>query len=183
MPPRKALGDAATGPLEGDLLADLIPGPERPAASTERPVPEGDPQASAAAPPPPESRAPAAPPQASGPTADSARSEPDTDTGHGSATARDPESDTATPGDPLAAPDSEQPAGEQPAAPQRAKLTTSVGVPVLDRAKSAVYWTPGLTLAALVEEALRREVKRREKHRGEPFPARAGALTPGPPVA
>jgi hypothetical protein len=53
---------------------------------------------------------------------------------------------------------------------------------VLDRAKDAVFWTPGQTLAAFVEEALSRQIQRRADERGEPFPPRTSHLPPGRPV-
>jgi hypothetical protein len=72
---------------------------------------------------------------------------------------------------------------ETPASPpERGKLTVEIDAEVLEAAKDAVYWTPGLTLVGLVEEALRREVGRREEERGEGFPVRGGELTPGRPI-
>lgn len=62
------------------------------------------------------------------------------------------------------------------------RLTAYVEPEVLERAKAAAYWTPGLTLSALTTEALVREVDRLEKERGEPFPARGGELPRGKPL-
>lgn len=79
----------------------------------------------------------------------------------------------------------EQPARKprrKTALPVRGKLTVEIDAEVLGAAKDAVYWTPGLTLAGLVDEALRREVGRREEERGEGFPVRGGELTPGRPI-
>ena len=59
------------------------------------------------------------------------------------------------------------------------RLTAYVEPVLLERAKSAAYWTPGMTLSALVSEALERELARREAERGEPFPARGGELPRG----
>lgn len=53
---------------------------------------------------------------------------------------------------------------------------------LLERAKRVAFWTPGLTLSGLVEEAIRREVERREADRGEPFPDRTGDLPKGRPL-
>lgn len=60
-----------------------------------------------------------------------------------------------------------------------ARLQVLLDEDVVERAKRAVFWTPGLTLTALVEEALVREVARLEAERGTPFEPRTGRLTPG----
>jgi hypothetical protein len=52
----------------------------------------------------------------------------------------------------------------------------------MDRAKNAVYWTPGLTLADLAAEALSGALEKLEKKRGEPFPARTSELKGGRPM-
>lgn len=64
----------------------------------------------------------------------------------------------------------------------RAKLTVDIPETVLDQARNAVYWTPGLTLVELVTAALRRELTHREKQRGRPFDQRLRDLTTGRPV-
>lgn len=66
-------------------------------------------------------------------------------------------------------------------ADNKERIQVYIDAGVVERAKRAVFWTPGLTLTALVEEALAREVDRREAERGEPFPERRGRLTPGRP--
>lgn len=53
---------------------------------------------------------------------------------------------------------------------------------LLDQAKRAAYWTPGATLGGVVEEALRRELARLEKSRGETFPKLVGKLRTGRPL-
>jgi hypothetical protein len=62
------------------------------------------------------------------------------------------------------------------------RLTVHVPVELIDRVKNIVYWTPGLTLARLAAEALTKEVEKREKERGEPFPHRAEELKGGRPL-
>jgi hypothetical protein len=62
------------------------------------------------------------------------------------------------------------------------RLTVHVPVELIDRVKNIVYWTPGLTLARLAEEALTKEVEKREQERGEPFPHRAEELKGGRPL-
>jgi hypothetical protein len=53
---------------------------------------------------------------------------------------------------------------------------------VLERARNAVYWTPGLTLTALATRALATTVDALEHERGQPFPARAGNASLRRPV-
>lgn len=62
----------------------------------------------------------------------------------------------------------------------KAQLVTKIAPEVLDYARDVVYWTPGATLSGLVEEALRREAKRREKgNGGKAFPSRNGRVLQG----
>ena len=78
--------------------------------------------------------------------------------------------------------------GKQPqardAAPAERRQRLSVVLPeeLLERAKNAVFWTPGLTLAALTEAALVAQLDRLERKNGAPFPARTAALRVGRPV-
>ncbi|MCX8103365.1 MAG: hypothetical protein N3E42_02840 [Candidatus Bipolaricaulota bacterium] len=74
---------------------------------------------------------------------------------------------------------------EKPARPSRVvkeRLTVHLPVDLIDRIKNAVYWTPGLTLAGLAEEALAAAVARLERERGEPFPPRKSELKGGRPL-
>lgn len=66
-----------------------------------------------------------------------------------------------------------------PPTPPRLRLSTEIDAGVLDGAKDVVFWTPGMTLAAFVEEALSREIQRHTDDRGEPFPPRTSPLPPG----
>jgi hypothetical protein len=65
---------------------------------------------------------------------------------------------------------------------QKERLTIHLPVELIDRVKNAVYWTPGLTLAGLGEEALRRMVEQLEVERGDPFPPRQAELRGGRPL-
>ncbi|MDP9437306.1 MAG: hypothetical protein M3P49_00930 [Actinomycetota bacterium] len=65
---------------------------------------------------------------------------------------------------------------------KKERLTVHVLLDLVDRVKNAVYWTPGLTLARMAEEALLAEAERREKQHGGPFPARAEELRGGRPM-
>ncbi|NSW58592.1 MAG: hypothetical protein HPY44_21480 [Armatimonadetes bacterium] len=75
--------------------------------------------------------------------------------------------------------DTQPPAGEKTA---KERLTVHLPVDLIDRVKNAVYWTPGLTLAALAEDALRARVEGMEAERGEAFPARTEPLKGGRPL-
>ena len=72
----------------------------------------------------------------------------------------------------------------QPTATRATKerLTVHVPIDLIDRVKNAVYWTPGLTLAGLAEDALRRTVDALEAERGEAYPKRAAELKGGRPM-
>jgi hypothetical protein len=64
----------------------------------------------------------------------------------------------------------------------KARLTVHLPVDLIDQVKNAVYWTPGLTLAALAERAMRHEVAALEQERGGPFPSRKEDLRGGRPL-
>lgn len=72
-----------------------------------------------------------------------------------------------------------------PVAPPAA-AATQIGIRlppgVIDRARDVVYHTPGLTLSGLVAAAITGEIRRLERQRGQPFPARRTALRTGRPV-
>ena len=62
------------------------------------------------------------------------------------------------------------------------RLTVNLPRELAERARNAVYWTPGLTLAALAEEALLKALARLEKENGGPFRHRNGKLPAGRPI-
>ncbi|MFQ5828604.1 MAG: hypothetical protein ACE5JD_05540 [Candidatus Methylomirabilia bacterium] len=62
------------------------------------------------------------------------------------------------------------------------RLTVHLPIELIDRAKDAVYWTPGLTLAGLAEETLTKALDAMEKERGEPVPPRREELRRGRPL-
>jgi len=75
--------------------------------------------------------------------------------------------------------------GEQraPIPPRRKqRLSVVVTADTLDRAKNAVYWTPGLTLAQLTETALQATLDALERQNGGPFAMRGGELRGGRPI-
>lgn len=62
------------------------------------------------------------------------------------------------------------------------RMTIQINKETIERAKNAVYWTPGLTIAQLTEEALNLVLNEMEKDRGESFPQRKSELRPGRPL-
>lgn len=85
--------------------------------------------------------------------------------------------------DPVAgvtAPPSSPPAPVNEQVRERVTLHLSRGL--VDRIRNAVYWTPGLTMADLANEAFSRHLALLEEERGEAFPARASELKRGRPI-
>lgn len=88
----------------------------------------------------------------------------------------------------------ERTSGSQPAAPrssrlaparaQKTRATFHLPVDLLEEARDIVYWVPGLTMASLTEEALRREIQRIKdaRNNGDNFPSRESDLKRGRPV-
>ena len=62
---------------------------------------------------------------------------------------------------------------EEPAKLPRERVTIALPAELMERARNAVWWTPGATLARLVEEAVVSELDQLEQERGEPFQPRA----------
>jgi hypothetical protein len=91
----------------------------------------------------------------------------------------EPETDALIP---RSTPEQQRTRDEVPGRIAKERLTVHVPVELIDRVKNIVYWTPGLTLARLAEEALTKEVEEREKERGEPFPHRTEELKGGRPL-
>ena len=52
----------------------------------------------------------------------------------------------------------------------RERFTVNLPIDIIGKERSAVYYTLGETLSSLTERALRKEIERLEKQRGEPFP-------------
>lgn len=72
---------------------------------------------------------------------------------------------------------------EKPSRVIKERLTIHLPVDLIDRIKNAVYWTPGLTLAGLAEEAFSKALEQMEKKRGEPYPPRQSELKGGRPLS
>jgi len=61
-------------------------------------------------------------------------------------------------------------------------MTIYLPAELVERAKNAVYWTPGLTLKRLAARGLQRAVEELERSRGDTFPPREHELTGGHPM-
>lgn len=66
--------------------------------------------------------------------------------------------------------------------PKRERFTVNLDPTLIDWARRCVVFTPGQSLAGLVEDALTRELERLEKKRGEPFPETTATPKKGRPV-
>lgn len=68
---------------------------------------------------------------------------------------------------------------------RKTRATFHLPVELLEEARDAVYWVPGLTMASLTEEALRKELRRIKEARngGKDFPRREGDVKRGRPVS
>jgi hypothetical protein len=64
---------------------------------------------------------------------------------------------------------------------ERKRLTVSLPLELLERSRNTVYWTKGLTLARLLEQALTTSLDHREGLNGQPFPRRLENLKGGRP--
>ena len=62
--------------------------------------------------------------------------------------------------------------GEENSKGSKERLTLNLPVDLIERLKNAVYWTPGLTLAKVAEDALSAAMDKIEKEHGRPFPPR-----------
>lgn len=65
---------------------------------------------------------------------------------------------------------------------ERERFTVNLPTNIITKARSAVYYSHGETLSALTDRALRKEIERMEKQRGEPFPEHESKLSAGRPV-
>ncbi len=66
-----------------------------------------------------------------------------------------------------------------PAKPEKERITIALPADLMDRARNAVFWTPGATLVELVENAVADALDRLEQDNGTPFKSRSSNLKPG----
>jgi hypothetical protein len=63
------------------------------------------------------------------------------------------------------------------------RVTFQLPVALIEKARDVVFFSPGLTMARLMAEALITQIEKVERRHGKPFPSRAGAaLRTGRPV-
>ncbi|MGE3541369.1 MAG: hypothetical protein AB7N91_28540 [Candidatus Tectimicrobiota bacterium] len=62
------------------------------------------------------------------------------------------------------------------------RVTFQLPLALIERARNTVYWTPGATVAGLMEDALTAHLAHIEQQRGAPFPPREQALKTGRPL-
>ena len=72
-----------------------------------------------------------------------------------------------------------EPAAEVDHSKQR--LTINLDAALIERVRNAVYWTPGLTLSGLAEQAIADAIEELERERGDEFPRRRENLRVGRP--
>lgn len=63
------------------------------------------------------------------------------------------------------------------------RITFYISKDIVEKAKNAAYWTPGMTLSSLAEHALTSHVGELEAERESPFPRRERELVKGRPAS
>lgn len=62
------------------------------------------------------------------------------------------------------------------------RLTFLFSIDVVEKLRDAAFWSPGETMAGIVDRAIRTELANMEKKRGGPFPERSANVKVGRPV-
>ena len=75
-----------------------------------------------------------------------------------------------------------EPARRGRARAPKERVTVQLPLELTERVRNAVYWTPGLTVAGLAEQALTTALEAMEAERGQAFAPRREELKPGRPV-
>lgn len=73
-------------------------------------------------------------------------------------------------------------AADAVAGKRKSRFTFNLPDNLVEHARAAVFYTPGLNLSVLVEQALEAEIRRLERHRGEPFQRRTAPIKTGRPA-
>lgn len=66
---------------------------------------------------------------------------------------------------------------------RKSRFTFNLPDSLVEHARAAVFYTPGLNLSVLMEQALEAELRRLERQRGEPFPRRTAPIKTGRPAS
>jgi len=64
-------------------------------------------------------------------------------------------------------------------AKKRERITFFLSSNLIDKLRNTAFWSPGITMAEIVEQSVTTGLDRIEKQRGEPFPPRQRQLLPG----
>ncbi|MBV8590224.1 MAG: hypothetical protein JO212_09215 [Acetobacteraceae bacterium] len=75
-----------------------------------------------------------------------------------------------------------EPTTDQPAKAAKERVTFKLDAELIEHIRDAVYWTPGATMAALIERAMIDHLAKLERERGSKFPRRSGAVRTGRPI-
>jgi len=62
------------------------------------------------------------------------------------------------------------------------RITFYISKDIVENAKNAAYWTPGMTLSSLAEQALSSYIEEMEEQRKTPFMPRESELAKGRPA-
>ena len=76
----------------------------------------------------------------------------------------------------------EQEIPQEPIRLKRVRISAEISGAIANRIKNAVYWTPGMTMAGFIEEALAKAIENLEQEKGEKFSQREGRLVGGRPM-
>lgn len=68
---------------------------------------------------------------------------------------------------------------EQQIGKRKSRFTFNLPDALVEHARAAVFYTPGLNLSVLIEHALEAELRRLERQRGEAFPRRTAPIKTG----
>ena len=66
--------------------------------------------------------------------------------------------------------------------PSKVRISAEVAKDVVERIKNAVYWTPGLTMAGFIEDALELAIEQLEEMKGKAYDQREKELVGGRPM-
>lgn len=66
---------------------------------------------------------------------------------------------------------------------RKSRFTFNLPDELVEHARAAVFYTPGLNLSVLMEQALESELRRLERQRGEAFPRRTAPIKTGRPAS
>src|SRR5690242_17719802 len=88
----------------------------------------------------------------------------------------------ANPLDAVVPPPNQTPAEARPGEEAKERVTFKLPLDLIERIRDVVYWTPGATMARLLEDALATHLEKLERERGSTFPRRSGAIRTGRPI-